>query len=282
MGIRNNAYALACSMALALYCTPGMVMAQQDPAATPATPAGEYKPVEGQPGKDVVWVPSPSDMVERMLDLAAVTPNDFVIDLGSGDGRNVIAAARRGARALGVEYNPELVTLSRRNAAEAGVADKASFVQGDMFEADISQASAMVLFLLPANLSRLADRFLTLKPGSRIVANTFGIASWNPDEIVRMDSGCYTWCSAMLYIVPAKVAGTWTLGGQRLELQQNYQEVSGQLLQAGGTGQPLSEGRLRGDQIRFTLGTTRYEGRVSGDTMQGTLPDGSAWTARRN
>jgi SAM-dependent methyltransferase len=268
-------------MALALQFMPDMVRAQQQDA-TPAAPAGEYKPVEGQPGKDVVWVPSPSDMVERMLDLAGVTPNDFVIDLGSGDGRNVIAAARRGARALGVEYNPDLVTLSRRNAAAAGVADKASFAEGDMFEADISQASVMMLFLLPANLSRLADRFLTLKPGSRIVANTFGIASWNPDEIVRMEDGCYTWCSAMLYVVPAKVAGQWTLGGQRLELEQSYQEVSGKVLQAGGAGQAISEGRLRGEQIRFTLGTTRYEGRVSGDTMQGTLPDGSAWTARRN
>lgn len=279
MGIRKHAYALACSIALTLHLTAGAVLAQQQQdttAAKPPPPAGEYKPVEGQPGKDVVWVPSPSDMVERMLDLAAVTPRDFVIDLGSGDGRNVIAAARRGARALGVEYNPDLVTLSRRNAAEAGVADRASFVHGDMFEADISQASVMVLFLLPANLTRLADRFLTLKPGSRIVANTFGIASWNPDDIVRMDSGCYAWCSAMLYIVPARVAGNWTLGERRLELEQNFQEVSGK------AGQTLIEGKLRGAQIGFTLGATRYEGRVDGDTMQGTLPDGSTWIARRN
>ncbi len=265
-------------------------MAQQQPqqngtAANPPPSAGDYKPVEGQPGKDVVWVPSPSDMVERMLDLAAVTPRDFVIDLGSGDGRNVIAAARRGARALGVEYNPDLVTLSRQNAAEAGVADKAGFIQGDMFEADISQASVMVLFLLPANLSRLAHRLLTLKPGSRIVANTFGIASWNPDEIVRMDSGCYAWCSAMLYIVPARVVGNWTLGERRLELEQSFQEVSGKAMQAGqagAAGQAIIEGKLRGTQIGFTLGTTRYEGRVDGDTMQGTLPDGSPWIARRN
>ncbi|MGH8617760.1 MAG: class I SAM-dependent methyltransferase, partial [Burkholderiales bacterium] len=133
-------------------------------------PAAEYQPVPGQPGKDVVWIPSPEHVVERMLDLARVTPQDYVIDLGSGDGRNVIGAARRGARGLGVEYNPDLVAVSKRAAAAAGVADKAQFVQGDMFEADISQASVLVLFLLPAHMTRLAPKFLGLKPGTRIVS----------------------------------------------------------------------------------------------------------------
>ena len=125
-------------------------------AAVHAAAAEPYKPVPGQKGKDVVWIPSPDAMVEKMLDLAKVTPQDFVIDLGSGDGRNVIAAAKRGARALGVEYNPDLVELSKRNAAAEGVADKAAFVQGDMFAADISQATALILFLIPQNLEKLA------------------------------------------------------------------------------------------------------------------------------
>ena len=163
----------------------------------------------GQEGKDVVWIPSPESMVEKMLDMTRVTPRDFVIDLGSGDGRNVIAAAKRGARALGVEYNPDLVELSKRNAAAAGVGDKATFVQGDMFEADISQASVLVLFLIPDNLERLAPKFLALKPGTRIVSNTYEIGGgWEPDASDQVPL-CASWCGAHLYIVPARAAGLW-------------------------------------------------------------------------
>src|SRR3954451_11599603 len=132
-----------------------------------------YEPYEGQPGKDVVWVPTRTALVATMLNLANVTARDFVVDLGSGDGRMVIAAAKRGARALGVEYEPAMVALARRNAAAAGVAERASFVQGDMFEADLSQATVLALFLLPANLRRLAPKFLELPPGTRIVSNTY-------------------------------------------------------------------------------------------------------------
>lgn len=249
--------------------------------ARAAEPAAAFEPVSGQAGKDVVWVPTPADMVERMLDLAAVTPQDLVIDLGSGDGRNVIAAAKRGARALGVEFNPDMVALSERNAAQAGVAGRVRFVQGDMFEADISQATVMALFLLPDNLRRLTDKFLDLKPGTRIVANTFGIAGWNPDEITQLGTTCYAWCSAMLYIVPAKVAGTWTLGNARLALEQNFQELSGAL----GDGRqqwPVSEAKLRGEHISFTVNGVRHEGTVAGDSMQGRRQDGSSWSARRN
>ena len=178
-------------------------------AASAQQQARPFEPQVGQPGKDVVWVPTPPEMVERMLDLAEVTPQDFVIDLGSGDGRNVIGAARRGAQALGVEYNPDMVELSRRLASEAGVADKAQFVQGDMFEADISKASVMALFLLPVNMNRLAPKFFNLAPGSRIVANTFGIEGWEPDERTTLpaSSECESWCEALLWIVPAKSPG---------------------------------------------------------------------------
>ena len=163
----------------------------------PAHSQEPFVPQVGQAGKDVVWVPTPPELVERMLELAGVTPRDFVIDLGSGDGRNVIAAARRGARALGVEYNPQMVEISVRNAAEAGVADKATFVEGDMYQADISQANVLALFLLPSNMLQLRQKFLDLQPGSRIVANTFGIEGWTPDETVRIESDCGAaiWCN---------------------------------------------------------------------------------------
>ena len=153
-------------------------------------PAGQkpFEPVSGQAGKDVVWVPSPPDMVNKLMEMGQVTPNDFVIDLGSGDGRNVIAAAKLGARALGVEYNPDMVALSRKLAQDAGVAEKAQFVQADMYEYDISKATVMALFLLPVNMNRLAPKFFNLAPGSRIVANTFGIDGWEPDMRVTLPS----------------------------------------------------------------------------------------------
>src|SRR6476469_7423409 len=144
-------------------------------------PRRPSQPIEGQSGKDVVWVPTPQILVEKMLDMARVTPEDYVIDLGSGDGRNVIAAAKRGARALGVEYNPNMVDFSKRSAAIHGVGDRAAFVQGDMYEADISQATVLALFLLPENLRKLTPKFLRLKPGTRIVANHFGIEGWEAD-----------------------------------------------------------------------------------------------------
>ena len=247
-------------------------------------PEKEFKPVEGQAGKDVVWVPTPADMVERMLDLAQVTPQDFVIDLGSGDGRNVIAAARRGARALGVEFNPDMVALSRRNAAQAGVADRAQFIEGDMFTADISQATVMALFLLPDNLRKLTAKFLALKPGTRIVANTFGIDGWKPDETYKMGDTCYAWCSAMLYIVPARVTGVWKMEGAQngalLSLEQEFQVLSGALA-AGGSKTTITNGKLRGDWISFTAGKTLYEGRVNGNTIEGIVQGGGSWKATR-
>ena len=170
-------------------------------------PQEPFVPRSGQPGKDVVWVPSPPEMVNKMLEVAKVAPSDYVIDLGSGDGRNMIAAAKLGARALGVEYNPDMVALSQKLAKEAGVADKAQFVQGDMYEADISKATVMALFLLPVNLNKLHPKFLNLAPGSRIVANTFGIDGWEPDFRTSLPQGseCESWCDILLWIVPAKV-----------------------------------------------------------------------------
>ena len=250
-------------------------------AAFGQTADGTFKPVVGQEGKDVVWVPSPQVMVEKMLDMAKVTPQDFVIDLGSGDGRNVIAAAKRGARALGVEYNPNMVEFSKNAAAEEGVADKAIFVQGDMYEADISQATVLALFLLPDNLNKLAPKFLELKPGTRIVANHFGINGWTPDETERTEGDCNAWCVALLYIVPAKVAGTWRLPQGELTLEQKFQMLSG-TFSSNGTSTAI-EGRLRGDEITFTANGTEYVGRVNGDTMAGEVKAArtAPWRAMR-
>ena len=172
-----------------------------------------------RPGKDVVWVPSPPEMVNKMLEIAKVTPADYVIDLGSGDGRNIIAAAKLGARGHGVEYNPDMVALSRKLAKEAGVADKAQFVEGDMYEADISKATVMALFLLPVNMNKLAPKFLDLAPGSRIVAQHVRhrrLGAGRARRRCRRTSECESWCEVLLWIVPAKVAGTWTLPNGRL------------------------------------------------------------------
>jgi hypothetical protein len=216
-----------------------------------------------------------------MLDLANVTPQDYVIDLGSGDGRNVIGAAKRGATALGVEYNPDMVALSKRLAMEAGVAEKAQFVQGDMFVADISKASVMALFLLPSNLLRLRDKFLELRPGSRIVSNTFSIQDWTADETVTVDN-CEQWCTVMLYIVPAKIGGTWRVGSDALELKQEFQMVSGTLT-SGGQTTPVS-GSLKGSDLALKVGSRMISGRVDGNRIDGTATDGatkSAWRATR-
>ena len=229
-----------------------------------------FQPAAGLPGKDVVWVPTPPEVVEKMLDMAEVTPKDFVMDLGSGDGRNIIAAARRGARALGVEYNPDLVELSRRLAKDAGVGGKAAFVQGDMYKADVSQATVLALFLKPENLDQMRDKFLAMKPGTRIVLNTFPITDWDPDVTETMGPPCRIWCTVMLVIVPARVAGIWQAGAVQMTLTQDYQFVKGTI------GTQTVTGRLRGDEITLTSGKTEYSGRVSDDRI-----DGFAATAGR-
>jgi precorrin-6B methylase 2 len=234
-----------------------------------AAGAQTYEPYEGQPGKDVVWVPTRPALVETMLNLASVTERDFVVDLGSGDGRMVIAAAKRGARALGIEFEPDMVSLARRNAAAAGVAERARFMQGDMFEADFSQATVLALFLLPTNLRRLAPKFLELPAGTRIVSNTYRIEGWDEETTSELGDSCASWCTALLYLVPAKVAGTWRLPTGDLELVQNAQRISGTLTLPTGRKADVT-GRLSGDRIRFTVaGSGDFSGRVHGAEMSG-------------
>jgi SAM-dependent methyltransferase len=232
-------------------------------------PAPGYEPIVGQPGKDVVWVPMPDAQVERLLDLAKVTAADFVMDLGSGDGRTVIAAAKRGARAMGVEFNPDLVVLSRHRAREAGVADKVSFVEGDLFKTDLSRASVITLFLLDDINIKLRPTLLSLKPGTRVATNTFKMGDWQPDAETGAP-GCYTWCFMYLWIVPARVEGAWRTPQGELALRQEYQNVSG-TLGSGPLAVPITRGKLSGDRIAFTAAGVEYRGRVAGNVIEGTM-----------
>jgi precorrin-6B methylase 2 len=231
-----------------------------------------FEPVSGQPGKDVVWVPTPQALVDMMLDMAEVTPQDYLMDLGSGDGRTVISAAKRGLRARGIEYNPDMVALAQRNAKMEGVSDRATFVQADIFETDFSQAQVITLFLLPNLNLKLRPTILNMKPGTRIVSNSFTMDDWTPDRTEMVADDCVTWCTAHLWIVPAKVEGTWDVPGRgALTLYQTFQEVTGSL---GST--QIAEGKLRGDEITFTAGGMQYSGRVDGNTIRG-----ANWTASR-
>ncbi len=215
----------------------------------------------------MVWVGNPEPMVQKMLDMAGVTPSDYVVDLGSGDGRNVIAAAKRGARAHGIEYDRNLVQYSKRLAAEAGVGDRATFERGDVFVANFSKATVVILFLTPEMNIRLRPKLLNLKAGARVVANTFSIGDWNPDRIAHVGSGCEQFCTARLWIVPAKVAGTWTMDQGQLLLKQVYQSFSGSLTR-GNVTVPVS-GRIRGGGVNFRAGDTEFAGRVLGNVIEG-------------
>jgi SAM-dependent methyltransferase len=238
-------------------------------SAVAQTPQKPYEPEIGQGGKDVVWVPTPPALVEKMLDMAQVTADDLVMDLGSGDGRNIIAAARRGARAIGVEYNPDMVALSTRLADDAGVAGRATFIQGDMFTADISKATVMALFLLPDNLEKLRDTFLALAPGTRLVMNTFDIPDWAPDEKATLGEGCVSWCTAHLYYVPAPVEGRWTTNRGALTLRQAFQVVAGTLTTANGD--VAVSGRLRGAELTLDVEGATLRTTVRGDRLEGGL-----------
>lgn len=235
-----------------------------------------YEPQVGQAGKDVVWVPTPQALVEKMLDMAKVTPEDYVVDLGSGDGRTVITAARRGATALGIEYNPDLVTLSQVNAREAGVTDKATFVKGDIFEHDFSKATVVTMFLLPSINMTLRPKLLDMRPGTRIVTNSFTMEDWEADQSETVNDDCTSWCTAHLWIVPARVEGDWQLAQSTLTIKQEFQNFTGAL---GSTA--ISGGKMNGDAIEFSVGGQKYTGIVNGNTINGTSGNGQGWTATR-
>jgi precorrin-6B methylase 2 len=254
-------------------CTVALTLAAHSAYAQATAPAKPYEPQVGQGGKDVVWVPTPQSLVDKMLDMAKLTPADFLMDLGSGDGRTVITAAKRGSRAMGIEYNPDMVELSKKNAAAAGVADKATFVKADLFETDFSKAQVITMFLLPQINMKLRPTLLQLKPGTRIVSNSFTMEDWAADETETVTGDCTNWCTALLWIVPAKVEGSWKTPKGELKLMQQFQMISGTL---GGT--PIADAKLRGDAISFKVGNTTYNGKVEGTTIRAT--DGS-WTATK-
>jgi hypothetical protein len=237
-----------------------------------------YIPQRGQAGKDVVWVPTPQELVDTMLGMAKVTSADYIIDLGSGDGRTVITAAKRGATALGIEYNPDMVEFARRAAIEAGVSAKATFKQADIFESDFSKATVITLFLLTDLNLRLRPIILDMKPGTRIVSNTFDMGDWKPDQTVHLGE-MSSWTTAHLWIVPAKVDGTWKLDGGQITFMQKFQEISGTLKL--GNADTVFTGQMNGDKISFTAGGTEYTGTVSGNTISGTRAGGGAWKATR-
>ena len=226
-----------------------------------------FTPMVGQEGKDVVWVPTPESLVNKMLDMANVTSKDVVIDLGSGDGRTVIAAAKRGAQATGIEYNPDMVALSRANAQKAGVTDHAKFLKADLFQTDLSKATVITMFLLPDINLKLRPRLLALKPGTRVVSNTFTMGDWKPDQTGSPDNCDSSWCTALLWIVPARVSGTYQTPQGELTLRQSYQMLSGSL-RADGKILPIADGRVRGEELSFKAGGKEYRGRMNGKTVE--------------
>lgn len=271
------------AFSVAVVMAAGIVEAQ----AQAPNPGKDYEPQVGQRGKDVIWVPTPQALVDRMLDMAKVTPKDFVVDLGSGDGRTVITAAKRGARALGIEYNPDMVELSKRNAAKEGMGDKATFINGDIFKSDFSNADVVTMFLLSSLNLKLRPTLLAMKPGTRLVSNTFDMGDWKADRVEHVTEGCTGYCRAYLWIVPAKVDGTWTMGQGdlmgELVLEQQYQMITG-TVKTGNVVAPITDGKLNADQITFRAGGTEYTGWVKGSAMEGTAKGGGAdakWQASK-
>ena len=277
--IRHLLAAFLLPLALAL---PGCAIAQDK----------DYTPTVGQEGKDVIWVPTPQALVEKMLDMAKLTAKDIHYDLGSGDGRTVIAAAKRGAQAFGVEYNPDMVALSERAAAKEGVSARTKFINGDIFQTDFSKATVLTLYLLPSLNIKLRPTILKMKPGTRVVSHAFSMDDWQADQTENVEGR-----TGYLWIVPAPVEGSWRWNGSgsgpkdyQVKLRQQFQKVEGEVVLDGKPGQ-LRDVKLTGDQISFTVldasGVRRdFSGRVAGNAMQGVvkLPDGSSeakWSATR-
>jgi len=253
----------------------------------------DYEPHIGQPGKDVIWVPTPNDVVDRMLRMAQVTAQDYVVDLGAGDGKIAIAAAKKyGARALGIEYNPDMARHAQRNVERAGVAGRARIQQGDIFATDFSQATVVTMYLLPALNLKLRPTLLAMRPGTRVVSHSFSMDDWEADEISSLDGR-----RAYFWVVPALVAGTWTLElagggtGERHEitLEQRFQKIEG-TVSLGAVNGGLREARLRGFHIAFAYvdgqGVRReFTGRVTGARMEGAFRGDNGtegrWTAAK-
>ena len=262
---------LALGIAIGIYLTG---------CAAPSSPTTGYQPVMAQQGKDVIWVPTPDSLLVKMLETAQVTNKDIVYDLGAGDGKIAIEAARRyGARAVGIEFDPQMADHARQNAKNARVADKVTIITGDIFAEDFSQATVVTLYLLPSLNGKLYPTLINMKPGTRIVSNTFTIGSWIPDKTFYGDSGTvgYFW------VVPAKVNGFWRLEGVpgfdqvTISIVQKSQEFHADFTPAGKAFQRI-EGRLNGTKITFSYADAQgdiqiFRGDVTSDSFTGTLKD---------
>ena len=234
----------------------------------------EYQPSVGQEGKDVIWVPTPNELIAKMLDMAKLTPQDIHFDLGSGDGRTVIAAAKRGANATGVEFNPDMVALSNRSAQREGVASKVKFINADIFKTDFSNATVITLYLLPSLNLKLRPIILGMKPGTRVVSHAFTMGDWEADQTETVEGR-----TAYLWIVPAKVDGNWRIeGGGDIALKQTFQKLEGT-----SGGKPITNARMSGDTITFSVDGREYSGKVNGDRMEGAVKGSMAgkWSAAR-
>lgn len=254
----------------------------------------EFVPHEGQAGKDVIWVPTPYSLIEAMLDKAQVGPGDFLVDLGSGDGRIVIEAARRGARAVGIEYNPDMVRLSSERAKEEGLADRAVFLNMDLFEYDFSGATVVSMYLLSELNLKLRPRILEMKPGTRVVSNTFNMGNWIADAEIYAKPGAdkrdedehssYNWDWAGYYwVVPAKMDGVWNFMDGELVVEQKYQMIHGNF-NIHGKSHRIEQGRLTGSEVQFVINGITYAGKVENERIAGVFTDGSkngTWEATR-
>lgn len=249
---------------------------------------GSYTPQVGQAGKDVIWVPTPDQLVESMLRMAEVTPRDFVVDLGSGDGKIPITAARRfGARALGVEFNPDMVELSKLRARQANVADKVEFRQADIFTTDFSSANVVTMYLLPEINLKLRPTLLKMAPGTRIASHSFDMGDWRPDESTLIGNA-----RTMLWVIPAHVAGTWSVGysgdkaqaPEALVLRQRFQEIEGEAT-VGTARMSLQNARMRGDDIQFGARDAagqmlQFSGRIMANRIVGEVSRGGRVRSR--
>ena len=236
----------------------------------------DYTPSVGQEGKDVIWVPTPNELINKMLDMAKLTPNDVHFDLGSGDGRTVIAAAKRGTKSVGVEYNPDMVALSKRAATKesAAVAARTEFIRGDIFETNFSHANVLTLYLLPSLNLKLRPTILDMKPGTRVVSHAFTMGEWEADQTENVEGR-----TAYLWIVPAKVHGNWKIeGGGDVTFNQTFQKLEGMV-----GGKAITNASVRGDTVAFSVDGRDYSGKVSGERIEGSVKGSMSgkWSALR-
>ncbi len=244
--------------------------------ASTTTNAAEYKPKVGQEGKDVIWVPTPEGLIDKMLEAAKVSDKDTLYDLGAGDGIIAITATRKyGAKSVGIEYNPEMAQFARRKVAEAGLTDKVKIITGDIFQEDFSSATVVTLYLMPHLNLKLRPILLKMKPGTRVVSNTFTMGEWEPDETVFDQH----W-KGYFWVVPAQIEGAWVMTGMeggplRLNISQSYQNIGG-TLSRGGQTLALLGAKLRGDEVKFQFVTPdrkvhAFSGRLEGRRLTGTV-----------